>query len=803
MNEENKNTGSPKKMRRMRGEPGEKAKNFKAAIIRMFGELGKYKFIVILAIILAIFSAILSILAPNKLSKLTDEIQNGLVVNQDNIKELSTKITNNLEGEDISKKVQEILQVDKLQENSKNVINDNTISEKEKNDFLNVMEEISRLDDKQKALPYLLKLPENVLEKLFLESEYDGVKISSKDKIEVLKILQKMQESGNGEENKKDSQQNKYVIPESFKNVFFKEFEIDGKIISVDGQYEFITSMSDVTDKKDAAKLYQKIDNMQENSIKEIIKPKMNIDTIKEIALLLGGLYLVSAIFSLIQSIIMAIVSNRFAQDLRSRISVKINKLPLRYFDKHQFGDILSRVTNDIDTIAQNMNQSLGTLVTSITLFLGTIIMMFYTNWIMALTAISSSIIGFVGMGAILGKSQKYFSARQIELGKLNGHIEEIYSGLNVVKVYNGKKEADKKFDELNEKVRESNQKSQFLSGIMMPLMGFIGNFGYVAVCIVGAILTMNDIISFGVIVAFMTYVRLFTNPLSQIAQAMTSLQSTAAASERIFEFVDEEEMDSQENITKVLDKDTVKGHIEFDNVVFQYDNNDKPTIKNFTADAKPGQKIAIVGPTGAGKTTMVNLLMKFYDINSGDIRIDGVSTKELTRENIHDLFTMVLQDTWLFNGTVRENIVYNRADVSDERVQEVCKEVGLDHFIKTLPHGYDANISESDSVSAGQRQLLTIARGMIENSPFLILDEATSNVDTRTEELVQQAMDKLTEGKTSFIIAHRLSTIKNADLILVMKEGNIIEQGNHDELLKQNGFYAELYNSQFEECID
>ena len=790
-------------MRRMRGEPGEKAKNFKAAIIRMFGELGKYKFIVILAIILAIFSAILSILAPNKLSKLTDEIQNGLVVNQDNIKELSTKITNNLEGEDISKKVQEILQVDKLQENSKNVINDNTISEKEKNDFLNVMEEISRLDDKQKALPYLLKLPENVLEKLFLESEYDGVKISSKDKIEVLKILQKMQESGNGEENKKDSQQNKYVIPESFKNVFFKEFEIDGKIISVDGQYEFITSMSDVTDKKDAAKLYQKIDNMQENSIKEIIKPKMNIDTIKEIALLLGGLYLVSAIFSLIQSIIMAIVSNRFAQDLRSRISVKINKLPLRYFDKHQFGDILSRVTNDIDTIAQNMNQSLGTLVTSITLFLGTIIMMFYTNWIMALTAISSSIIGFVGMGAILGKSQKYFSARQIELGKLNGHIEEIYSGLNVVKVYNGKKEADKKFDELNEKVRESNQKSQFLSGIMMPLMGFIGNFGYVAVCIVGAILTMNDIISFGVIVAFMTYVRLFTNPLSQIAQAMTSLQSTAAASERIFEFVDEEEMDSQENITKVLDKDTVKGHIEFDNVVFQYDNNDKPTIKNFTADAKPGQKIAIVGPTGAGKTTMVNLLMKFYDINSGDIRIDGVSTKELTRENIHDLFTMVLQDTWLFNGTVRENIVYNRADVSDERVQEVCKEVGLDHFIKTLPHGYDANISESDSVSAGQRQLLTIARGMIENSPFLILDEATSNVDTRTEELVQQAMDKLTEGKTSFIIAHRLSTIKNADLILVMKEGNIIEQGNHDELLKQNGFYAELYNSQFEECID
>ena len=529
----------------------------------------------------------------------------------------------------------------------------------------------------------------------------------------------------------------------------------------------------------------------------------MDMVAIKKISLTLAGLYICSALFSFIQSICMTDVANKFAKNLRSRISCKINKLPLRYFDQTSTGDILSRVTNDVDTIAQSMNQSLATLVSNITLFIGTIIMMFYTNWIMAITAIFASLIGFVSMFLILGKSQKYFVSRQVELGKLNGHIEEIYSGLNVVKVYNGKKQADMKFDELNKSVYVANQKSQFLSGLMQPIMNFIGNFGYLAVCIVGALLTMNDVISFGVIVAFITYVRLFTNPLSQIAQAMTSLQSTAAASERVFEFVDETEMPNEESLTKKLDKEKVKGKIEFENVVFQYDNNDSPTIKNFSAVAEPGQKVAIVGPTGAGKTTLVNLLMKFYDINSGDIRIDGISIKELTRENIHDLFTMVLQDTWLFNGTIRENIVYNSDKVSDEQIVEVCKVVGLDHFIKTLPNGYDTPLEHNDSVSAGQRQLLTIARAMIQQTPFLILDEATSNVDTRTEELVQKAMDKLTEGKTSFIIAHRLSTIKNADLILVVRDGNIIEQGNHEQLMEQKGFYSDLYNSQFEDCVD
>lgn len=670
---------TPRRGPRMGPAPAEKAKNFKLAVKRLFSELKSYRILIAIALILAIASSVMSIVAPNKLSKLTDKISEGLVVNKDNLETLTTEITTNL------------------------------------------------MQNKQ-----------------------------------------------------------------------FSEIEIDGVTISVEEQMEFATLMKDLDENVTAETLYSKIDQMPE-SVQKVIKPFMDIDAIKNIVIVLVSLYLSSALFNFIQSICMTNVANKFAKKLRTRISKKINTLPLKYFDRHSTGDILSRVTNDIDTIAQSMNQSLGTLVSSVTLFLGTIVMMFYTNWILAITAILSSLIGFLGMFFVLSKSQKYFVAKQTELGNLNGHIEEIYSGLNVVKAYNGKRASDEKFDELNKRVCESNRKSQFLSGLMQPMMNFIGNFGYVAVCIVGALLTTNNVITFGVIIAFITYVRLFTSPLAQIAQAMTYLQSTAAASERVFEFLDEEEMKSQESITKSLDKDNVKGEIEFQNVVFQYDNNDKPTIKNFTATAKPGQKVAIVGPTGAGKTTMVNLLMKFYDINSGDIKIDGISTKDLTRENIHQLFTMVLQDTWLFDGTIKENIIYNREDVSDERVVEVCKEVGLDHFIKTLPHSYDSVLSENDSISAGQRQLLTIARGMIENSPFLILDEATSNVDTRTEELVQKAMDKLTEGKTSFIIAHRLSTIKNADLILVMKEGNIVEQGNHEELMKQNGAYAELYNSQFD----
>ena len=523
----------------------------------------------------------------------------------------------------------------------------------------------------------------------------------------------------------------------------------------------------------------------------------INLDKVKEIGIFLITIYSLGAIFSYIQGFIMAIVTNRCAKKLRTEISDKINKLPLKYFDKNSYGDVLSRVTNDVDTIAQSLNQSLGNLVSATTLFIGAIIMMFVTNVTMAITAILASLIGFIIMSLILKNSQKYFNEQQKQLGNLNGHIEEVYSGHNIVKVYNAMNEEEQEFDKINEELYKSNRKSQFLSGLMPPIMSFIGNFGYVAVCVVGALLVMNNKITFGVIVAFMIYIRLFTNPLTQIAQALTSLQSTGAASERVFTFLEEPEMPKETN-KKVLKKENAKGNIEFKNIEFGYDE-DKTIIKNFSAIAKAGNKIAIVGPTGAGKTTMVNLLMKFYDIKKGDIIIDGISIHDLTRENVHDLFTMVLQDTWVFNGTINENIKYNNTKISNEKVQEVCKIVGLDHYIKTLSKGYDTVLNEVESLSGGQKQLLTIARAMLEEKPFLILDEATSSVDTRTEELVQDAMDKLTNGKTSFIIAHRLSTIKNADLILVMKEGNIIEQGNHEELLKQKGFYADLYNSQFQ----
>ena len=567
--------------------------------------------------------------------------------------------------------------------------------------------------------------------------------------------------------------------------------------ISLEDKQKMSDIMSKMGKTSNGDKILKAIDQLPK-SIYNKIKPKMNMKAIKKISLFLACLYIISSLFSYIEQIIMANVSNLYSKKMRMNITKKINRLPLKYFDQHETGDILSRITNDVDTMSQNMNQSLATLVTSTTLFIGSVIMMFITNWIMAISGIIASIIGFIFMFAILAKSQKYFVQRQEELGNLNGYIEEIYSGHNIVTSYNGVEQTNYEFDKLNKKLFTCSRKSQFLSGIMQPLMGFVGNLGYVAVCVTGAILATNNMISFGVIVAFMIYVRMFTNPLSQIAQSFTSLQSTAAAGERIFEFLGVDEMASEEDFTKHLDKAKVKGKIEFKNVKFGY-QPEKIIIKDFNAIAKPGQKIAIVGPTGAGKTTMVNLLMKFYEINSGDILIDDISIKELTRENIHDLFIMVLQDTWLFDGTIGDNIRFNKKNVSDSEIWKACETVGIDHFIKTLPGGLNAMVGDNDTISGGQKQLITIARGMIEDAPFLILDEATSNVDTRTEELVQKAMDKLTEGRTSFIIAHRLSTIKNADLILVMKDGNIIETGNHEKLMKKNGFYAELYNSQFE----
>lgn len=641
----------------------EKSKDFKGTLIKTFNNLGKWKYVLIFALGMATLSAILALVAPNKLSDLTDEITLGITPN---------------------------------------------ITE-------NIIKDIMTSDD-----------------------------VAMEDKMALQSLLADLEDSGK---------------------------ELDDILLE--------------------------LDNLPD-SIYSIIKPKMNMVKIKNMALVLAIIYILSSIFSYIESILTTIIANKYAYKLRRDISKKINKLPLRYFDSHETGDVLSRVTNDIDTVSQTMNNTIASLVSSITLLIGSIIMMFVTNWQMALTAIISSLFGFMFMAIILSKSQRYFTQRQVELGNLNAHIEEIYSGHSVVKVYNADIEAMEEFDKLNKNLYVCNKKSQFLSGIMQPLMGFIGNFSYLAVCVIGAILVSEDIITFGVIVAFMIYVRLFTNPLTRIAQSMTQLQSMTAAGERVFEFLEETEMPDESNLVKKLDRESVKGEIVFKDVKFGYDKN-RTIIKNFNAMVKPGQKIAIVGPTGAGKTTLVNLLMKFYDINDGDIIIDGVSTKNLTRENIHDLFIMVLQDTWLFEGTIRDNLKFNKKNVTDEEIMKVCKTVGVDHFIKTLPGGLDANVGDNDTISQGQKQLLTIARGMIENAPFLILDEATSNVDTRTEELVQKAMDKLTSGRTSFIIAHRLSTIKNADLILVMKDGNIIEQGSHDILLKKNGFYAELYNSQFD----
>ena len=586
-------------------------------------------------------------------------------------------------------------------------------------------------------------------------------------------------------------------LTEQEKRVIFTEIEVDNVIISTEDQLKYLEIINTIDKDTVIDDLLVKMDDLPD-SIKGLIEPKMNTQELKRKAIVLGIIYLLNSIFGYAEGIIMAYVGIGYARKLRSDISHKINKLPLRYFDSHEAGDILSRVTNDVDTIGINISDAVTSLVTNVTLFLGSIIMMFVTNWIMALTAIASSIIGFALSFMLLRISQKYFVQRQKELGNLNGHIEEIYSGHSVVKSYNGEEEALKEFNKINDRLYECNRKSQFLSGIMQPIMSFIGNFGYVMVCVVGALLVMNNYITFGVIVAFMIYVRLFTNPLSRIAQALTTMQSVGAAGERVFEFLEEVELSDESNIKSKLDRDNVKGNIEFKNIKFGY-SKDKTIIKNFTASVKSGDKIAIVGPTGAGKTTMVNLLMKFYEIDEGDILIDGVSIKDLTRSNIHELFDMVLQDTWLFEGSVRENLVFNNKGITDDDLWKVCKNVGIDHFIKTLPKGLGASVGDSNTISSGQKQLLTIARGMIEDAPFLILDEATSNVDTRTEELVQKAMDKLTVGKTSFIIAHRLSTIKNADLILVMDEGNIVEQGKHEELLKKNGFYAKLYNSQFQ----
>jgi len=530
--------------------------------------------------------------------------------------------------------------------------------------------------------------------------------------------------------------------------------------------------------------------------IEEGLRTGINLNAIVRICIIVLAIYVSGAVLTFAQGLVITTATQKYSKGIRTDISQKINRLPLKYFDSTTCGDILSRVTNDVDTITTAMNQSIGMLVAAITLLIGSLLLMVITNLTMAATAVVSTAVGFLFMQLIMRRSHKFFSRNQKNLGAMNGHIEEIYAGHNVVRAYNGERAALEEFDRINDALLDSNWKSQFLSGLMMPVMHFIGNLGYVAVCIVGAVLVMNEKMSFGVIVAFMMYIRNFTQPLNQIAQSMTAMQSAAAAAERVFEFLELEEMPDESGVSKVLEN--VNGDVEFDSVVFGYDP-DRTIIKDFSAEIKQGRKVAIVGPTGAGKTTIVNLLMRFYETGGGEIRIDGVPISSLTRANVHSLFCMVLQDTWLFEGTIRENVIYSKEGVTDDEVKKACKAVGMHHFIKTLPHGYDTVLGDNVSLSAGQKQLLTIARAMIENAPLLILDEATSSVDTRTEVLVQRAMDKLTQGRTSFVIAHRLSTIRNADIILVMRDGDIVESGNHSELITQGGFYAELYNSQFE----
>ena len=714
----------------MRGRAPEKSKDFVGAMKKLVASLKNWRLFILFALLLAGASAVLSLMAPNRLTKLTNYVTDGIKPNVEKLGEIATKSLMNVTMGDIPG----LIQYDDVTEED-------------------------------------IVLTGNLLKKITITTD-------AEDTVKIIK-----------------------QVPVHVINHLLKDIEVDGVVISVKDQQELYKLSDSVTSLDNSTELLKKVDELPE-SIYGLIKPGIDINGVKKVALFMAALYIVSSIFNFVQSLIMCTVSNNYAKYLRSRISNKINLLPLKYFDTHENGDVLSRVTNDVDSIAQNLHNSLGTLVTSVTLFVGSTIMMFVTNYVMAITAIIASFIGFSLMFLILRNSQKYFNARQESLGELNGYIEEMYTGHNVVRAYNGIDKSVSEFNQINDKLFVTNKTSQFLSGLMGPIMGFVGNLSYVAVCVMGSILVMNGKISFGVIVAFMIYIRQFTNPLSQIAQTMTALQSTAAASERVFEFLEEKELSDESNIVDVLERKDAKGCIEFKNVKFGYDKN-KMIIKDFNVKVDPGQKVAIVGPTGAGKTTLVNLLMKFYDINDGDIIIDGKSIKKLTRANVHDLFCMVLQDTWLFEGTIGENIRFNTEDISDEDIMQACRTVGVSHFVKTLPGGLNAKINDGEAISQGQKQLFTIARGMIEDCPFLILDEATSNVDTRTEELVQKAMDRLMVGRTSFIIAHRLSTIKNADLILVMNEGNIVEMGSHDDLIEANGFYSELYNSQFESIKD
>lgn len=708
---------------------------------KLLGYCRRYLAVFMIAILCAAAGTVLTLIGPDKLSDMTDTITAGITPNTEALTELTEAASENASAN---------------------------------------MQEVSTAiaANLQSSTPKAITV--------------NGSEISLADQRQTLSLL-----SGLEDPDAATMQDAMAQLPEAVTNALYSDVTIDGQTISAVDQRAAMEIMSGI-DPEESEDALEAMDKLPD-SVYSLIAPSIDMDKVQRIGFILVTFYALSYLFSAIQGWITAGVTQRVSQQLRGDISRKINRLPMAFYNRTSTGDILSRVTNDVDLISQSLNQSIGNLITSVILLFGSLLMMLITNLWMTLTAILASLLGFVVMFAIMGRSQKYFARQQRHLGALNGHIEEMYTGHTVVKAYNGEAAAQQTFDEMNDKLRESGFRAQTLAGMMMPVMTFVGNLGYVAVCVVGGAMALNDMISFGVIVAFMMYVRYFTQPLSQIAQAVQSLQSAAAAGERVFEFLEAEEMPDESG--KKSDIGAVQGTVDFDHVRFGYEDTDKIVIHDFSAHAKPGQKIAIVGPTGAGKTTMVNLLMRFHDIQSGEIRIDGVPTNEMTREAVREQFCMVLQDTWLFEGTLRENLIYCTENVSDEKMIAACKAVGLDHFIRTLPKGYDTVVGDQLSLSQGQKQQLTIARAMIADKPMLILDEATSSVDTRTEQQIQSAMDKLMENRTSFVIAHRLSTIRNADLILVMNHGDIVESGTHEELLAKGGFYADLYNSQFEQA--
>lgn len=708
---------------------------------KLLGYCRRYLAVFMIAILCAAAGTVLTLIGPDKLSDMTDTITAGITPNTEALTELTEAVSENAAAN---------------------------------------MQEVSAAiaANLQSSTPKAITV--------------NGSEISLADQRQTLSLL-----SGVEDPDAATMQDAMAQLPDAVTAALYSDVTIDGQTISAADQRAAMDIMSGI-DPEESEDALEAMDNLPD-SVYSLIAPSIDMDKVQRIGFILVTFYALSYLFSAIQGWITAGVTQRVSQQLRGDISRKINRLPMAFYNRTSTGDILSRVTNDVDLISQSLNQSIGNLITSVILLFGSLLMMLITNLWMTLTAILASLLGFVVMFAIMGRSQKYFARQQRHLGALNGHIEEMYTGHTVVKAYNGEAAAQQTFDEMNDKLRESGFRAQTLAGMMMPVMTFVGNLGYVAVCVVGGAMALNDMISFGVIVAFMMYVRYFTQPLSQIAQAVQSLQSAAAAGERVFEFLEAEEMPDESG--KKNDIGEVQGTVDFDHVRFGYEDTDKIVIHDFSAHAKPGQKIAIVGPTGAGKTTMVNLLMRFHDIQSGEIRIDGVPTNEMTREAVREQFCMVLQDTWLFEGTLRENLIYCTENVSDEKMIAACKAVGLDHFIRTLPKGYDTVVGDQLSLSQGQKQQLTIARAMIADKPMLILDEATSSVDTRTEQQIQSAMDKLMENRTSFVIAHRLSTIRNADLILVMNHGDIVESGTHEELLAKGGFYADLYNSQFEQA--